>query len=78
MWDSVDSWIFDNFIIADELLTEALQSLNICVSATNNLCGKLVSILESQITFGNFSFLLLLYWVVNQTILHLKYYFESF
>ena len=44
-------WTFGNFILADELLARALQSLGTCVLANNNLSGKLVSPLELPITF---------------------------
>ena len=42
---------FDNFILADELFAKALQGLETYVSVDNNLRGKLVSSLESPITF---------------------------
>ena len=40
--------IFDNFILADYLFVKAFQSL---VSVNDNLCGKLVSSVESPTTF---------------------------
>ena len=40
---------FDNFILIDELLEKALQNLEIRLSVKNDLCGKLVSSLESSI-----------------------------
>ena len=40
-----------DFILADESFAKALRSLETCVSVNNNLCGKLVSPLESPITF---------------------------
>ena len=46
----LDSWVFDNFMLAYELFAKVLQSLETCVSVNNNLCGKLVSLLVSQIT----------------------------
>ena len=42
---SLDSWIFANLILADELFAKAFVSVN------NNLREKLVSSLESPITF---------------------------
>ena len=65
----LDSYFFDNFILVDELLGNALQILKICLSVNNNLFGKLVSLLESSITFYEtikitllrFLFLILLY-----------------
>ena len=46
------NWVFDNFILAEELLEKALRSLETCVLVTNNLWGKLFLSLESLITFG--------------------------
>ena len=43
---------FENFILADEQFAKALESLETCVSINNSLCGKLISSLESPITFG--------------------------
>ena len=37
----LDSWVFDNFILASESFAKALQRLEICVSVNSNLCGKL-------------------------------------
>ena len=48
----LDRWVFNNFILADKLFAKALQSLETCVSVNNNLCGKLLSLLETPITFG--------------------------
>ena len=45
------NWIFDNFILAEELFTKAWQSFETCVLVNNNLCEKLVSSLESLKTF---------------------------
>ena len=39
----LDSWVFDNFILADEVFTKALQNLEACVLVNNILCVKLVS-----------------------------------
>ena len=47
----VNNWVFDNFISADELLVKAVQILETCVSVNNSLYTKLVSLLESIITF---------------------------
>ena len=44
----LDSWVFDNFIVTDELFLIALRRLETCVSVNNNLCGKLISSLEYQ------------------------------
>ena len=38
-------------ILADESFAETFRSLENCVSVKNNLCGKLVSSLESSVTF---------------------------
>ena len=40
-------WVFDNFILAEELIAKALQSLKIYVLLNNNLYGKLFSSIES-------------------------------
>ena len=40
------SWVFDNFILADELFANALWSLETWLSVKNDLCRKLVSSLE--------------------------------
>ena len=44
-------WVFDNFILAEELFAKALWSFEIYVLVNNNLCGKLFSSLESPATF---------------------------
>ena len=46
-----DSWVFHNFISDDELFAKALGSLETCLSVINNIYRKLVSSLESLITF---------------------------
>ena len=47
-----DSWDFDDFILAYELFTKVLRSLETFALVKNNLCGKLVSPLELLITFN--------------------------
>ena len=32
------SWVFDSFILAEELFAKALRSLKTCVLVNNNLC----------------------------------------
>ena len=44
---------FGNSILAGKLFAKALRNLSICLSANNNLCGKLFSLLESPIIFDN-------------------------
>ena len=44
------NWVFDNFILAEELFAKALQSLETFVLVNNIICGKLVSSLESLTT----------------------------
>ena len=39
----LDKWVFENFILADEPFTKALQIFESCASVNNNLCRKLVS-----------------------------------
>ena len=50
-YPSLYNWVFDNFILADELFAKALQSLKTCVLVNNNLCWKLFSSLESATKF---------------------------
>ena len=45
------NWVFDNFILANELFSKVLQSLETYVWVNNNLCRKLVSSLELPTTF---------------------------
>ena len=50
----LDNWVFDNFILADELFAKALQRFASCLSVSNNSCGKLaVSSLELPIMFDD-------------------------
>ena len=90
------NWVFDNFILADELFAKVLRSLETRVLVNNNLCGKLVSPFDERfkVTFVPVFtgipgitdipviqepvFLILMNWVANQTILHLKCYIVSF
>ena len=65
----LDTWVFDNFTLSDELFTQALRSLEYYRSVDNNLCLKSVSSLELPITFTerfkitsvSFLFLILIY-----------------
>lgn len=74
----LNSWLCDNFIVTDELFAKALQSLKICPSFNNNIYGKLLSLLESQITFDERVTSILFTKVVNYTIVHLNCYIEWF
>ena len=47
----LDNGVFENVILADEAFAKALQIFETCVSVNNNLCGKLVSSLDSQTAF---------------------------
>ena len=47
----LDRWIFGNFISADELFAKALRSFATCLSKINSLYEKLVSSLDSPITY---------------------------
>ena len=47
----LSSWVFDKFILLDELFAKYLRSFETCVLVNNNLCEELVSLLELQITF---------------------------
>ena len=40
------NWVFDNFILAEELFAKALRSFETCVLVNNNLRGKLFLSLE--------------------------------
>ena len=44
------NWVFDNFILAEELLAKALRSLKTCKLVNKNLWGKLFSLLELPTT----------------------------
>ena len=48
----LDSWFFDNFILANKLYPKALTSLEACILVNNGLSGELVLSLELQITFN--------------------------
>ena len=45
------NWIFDNFILGEELFATTLRNFETCVLVNNNLCRKLFSSLESLTTF---------------------------
>ena len=45
------NWVFDNFILAEELFAKALRNFQTCVLVHKNLCEKLFSSLESPTTF---------------------------
>ena len=47
----LDSWVFENVILADELFVIVLQILETCVSVNNILCINLFSSLEFPIKF---------------------------
>ena len=47
----LNNWGFGNLKVADEQLTRGLQIFETCVSVNNNLCGKLMLLLESPTTF---------------------------
>ena len=64
------SWVFDNFILSDELLAKAWKIFKTCVSVNNNLCGTLVWALESQITFyERFKVTTVLFFITDFTLL---------
>ena len=50
-WRILDNWVFENVILADEPFAKGLRIFETCVSANNNLCGKLVSSLKFLIKF---------------------------
>ena len=45
------NWVFDNFILADELLAKALRTFETSLLLNNSLPGKFISSLESPTTF---------------------------
>ena len=45
------SWVLENFILVDKPFAKAMRIFETCVLANNNLCGKLVSSLESPTIF---------------------------
>ena len=47
----LDSWAFANFILADELFANALRSFETCLSLNSSLFKKLISSLQSPLTF---------------------------
>ena len=50
----LDSWVFDNFLLAHKLFAKVLQSFGTYLSVSNNLCRKLVSSsLDSPIIFDD-------------------------
>ena len=46
------NWVFNNFVLADELFAKALRSLETCVLVNNKLCGKSYSLSEWPILFN--------------------------
>ena len=44
----LDDWVFENVILANKTFAKALQIFETCVLVNNNLCGKLVSSLDSM------------------------------
>ena len=55
------NWVFDNFILADELFVKALQSLETCLLVNCNLCGKLFLLLQAPTAFNEMLFLILIH-----------------
>ena len=43
------NWVFDYFILADELFAKALRSLKSCVLVNKNLCRRAVSSLQPHL-----------------------------
>ena len=48
----LDNWVFENFILADEPFAKILWIFETCGSGSNNLCAKLVSLLEFPVKFN--------------------------
>ena len=55
------NWVFDNFMLAEELFAKASQSLETCVLGNENLFGKLFLSLESPILFDESYFIIIFY-----------------
>ena len=80
------NWVFENFILAEEPFAKVLRSFETWVLVNKNLCGKLMSSLESPTTFDEsfkvnsvpFLFQILIYWLANYTILRLRCYSKWF
>ena len=47
----LESWVFENFILAHQLFAKVLQGLQTCASVNNNLCENLCLSLEPPTTF---------------------------
>ena len=47
----LDSWVFDDLILADKLFAKVLRGFETYLSVIRNLCWKLVSSLESPNVF---------------------------
>ena len=64
------NWVFDNFILIEELFTKALRSLETSVSVNNNLFEKLFPSLESPIIFAeSFKVTLVLFFIADFNLL---------
>ena len=50
------NWVFDNFLLAEELLAKSLQSFETCVLVNNNLCWKFFLSSESPTSFDEIHF----------------------
>ena len=46
------NWVFDKFILAEELFAKSLWSFKNCVLVNNKLCGKLFSSFDSPTAFN--------------------------
>ena len=58
------------FILVDKTFAKALRSFETCVLVSNNLCGKLFSLLESPITFeGIFKVTSVPFFILNFSLL---------
>ena len=49
----LNKWVFDDFIVTDELFTKALGNLETCILGNNNSSGNVVSSLDLHITYDN-------------------------
>ena len=82
----LDNWVFEKFTLADEPFAKALLIFETCVLVNNNLWGELATSWKLPTTFDerfkvtsvHLLFLIPKILISNQTILHWKYYIESF
>ena len=48
---TLDNWVFESFALVDKPFTKALKIFETCILVNNNLCGKIISLLDLPTTF---------------------------